>query len=88
MPEVNQTEEENKEEMEEGEVGDTEQVDKNTEQEEIAFTQNEQTLEGKELGLKIFTSKSTGWPKSTLTLKHITEGMYKGTYKYTYTYLP
>lgn len=72
-------EEGNKEQMEEYTV-------EKSEQEEIEITQQEQTLQGKELGLKIFASKSSGWFKSTLTLKHIAEGIDKGTYKYTYTY--
>lgn len=78
MPEENKMEEENnREEMEE---------EREKTEEEIEITQDEQTVEGKEVGLKIYTSKSTGWPKSTLTLKNITDGLNKGTYKYTYTY--
>lgn len=59
---------------------------KEEENREIVITQEEQTLEEKEIGLKIFTSRTTGWPKTTITPKHITEGIRKGTYKYTYTY--
>lgn len=79
MPEENQREEENKDEMEE----DTAQ---SSELEKIEITQNEQKLTAKELGLKIYTNKTTGWPKHTLTLKEVTDKLKEGKCKYSYTY--
>lgn len=35
----------------------------------------QQTLKGSELGLKMYTGKSTGWPKTTLTLKQIAKNL-------------
>lgn len=45
-----------------------------------------ETLKGAEIGLQIHTSKSVGWPKSTLTLKQITKNLREGKYKFTYKY--
>ena len=64
-----------------------EKMETTTNKEEgIKITQVDQSLKGTELGMKIHTSKSTGWPKGTLTLKHITRNLKEGKYKYTYTY--
>lgn len=41
-------------------------------------------IEGRELGLEVMVSKSTGWPKESFSLRELTRGMLEGTYKWTY----
>lgn len=51
-----------------------------------AEKQHPEMLKVSEIGLKIYSPKSTGWPKTTLSLKQITKSLTEGKQKFTYTY--
>lgn len=46
---------------------------------------NQRMIKGGEIGLNIYTTKSEGWPKTTLTKKNLLRGIEENKYKYTYT---
>ena len=52
---------------------------------EVVDTQQGKQMSGRTIGLQIITKKSTGWPKGTLFLKDIVEGIDNGKYKFVYT---
>lgn len=41
-------------------------------------------IKGNTLGLEIITKKSEGWPKDTITVRHITKWIEEGKYKWLY----
>ena len=41
-------------------------------------------IRGREIGLKIITKKSTGWPKEQIYIEHIKGGIENGRFKWTY----
>lgn len=64
-------------------------VENTTEKEEVGATTEKETpsnkeLDGKDLGLEIFSKQSEGFPQENFSLKALTKGMLKGTYKWTY----
>lgn len=68
----------------------TEQVEEprktDTERKTSKTTQEKQhkITKGTDIGLKIYTPRTTGWPKSELTKKALVKGIYENKYKFTY----
>ena len=89
---INESPEENVEvnTMEEEEIMTVNKNTKEKEAEDINRSEIEkipqlEQINGAELGLNIVTSESEGWPKTTLTAKHITKGLLQCKYKWIYT---
>lgn len=75
------------EKMEEDRREETQEKEERKTQEEATNTEEtrkkSETLKSTELRLKIYTPKTKGWPKTTLTLKQIIRNIKEGKYKFT-----